>query len=87
MLLELLAVEKEKNYLQFFFLLFLKDFIYLFEKARAQVGARERGGEADSPISREPNTGLGSQDPGIMTWAEGRHLTNWATQVSMQVLF
>ena len=21
-----------------------------------------------------------SQDPGIMTWAEGRHLTYWATQ-------
>ena len=24
---------------------------------------------------------VGIQGPGIMTWAEGRHLMNWATQV------
>ena len=33
---------------------------------RGLGGAREREGQADSPLSREPN-GAASQDPGIMT--------------------
>ena len=38
--------------------------------------------EAGSSLSREPNVGgTQSQDPEIMTWAKGRHLTDWATQV------
>ena len=44
-------------------LIFLKDFIYLFdrERERSQVGreaGREREEEAGSPLSREPNAGL-----------------------------
>ena len=41
-------------------------------------------GEADSSLSREPNTGTQSRNPRIMTWAEGRCLINWATQVPPQ---
>ena len=39
----------------------------------------EGEGEVGSPLSREPDArwrgGIGSQDPRIMAWAEGRHLT------------
>ena len=53
------------------------------EKACKQQGVAKEEGEADSPLSKEPPWGAQSQDPGIMSWAEGR----WATQVSMVVLF
>ena len=45
----------------------------------------EGEGEADSPLSREPEWDMiqGSKDPKIMIWAEGRHLTHWATQVPL----
>ena len=42
-------------------LLFFKDFIYLFDRERSQVGreaGREREREAGSPLSREPDVGL-----------------------------
>ena len=32
----------------------------------------EREGEVGSPPSRERQVGAPSQDPGIMTWVEGR---------------
>ena len=70
---------------------FKKDFIYLIHTHRTQAGGAAEGeGETGSPLSRESNSGLdpsqdpgipGSQDPRIMTWAEGRCLTNRATQV------
>ena len=28
-----------------------------------------------------------SQDPGIMIWAQGRHLTDWATQAPLPQIF
>lgn len=64
------------------YLLFL-DSIYLF--IREREGMRKGGteGEADSLLSREPNVGL---NPGT-TWAEGRHLTDWAIQVPPKCLF
>ena len=37
---------------------FLKDFIYLRKREHEQGGGAEREGEADSPLSREPNVGL-----------------------------
>ena len=55
----------------------LKDFTYLSE--------REREGEAGSPRNREPNVGLGPRTLGIMTGAEGRHLTDWSTQVPLKM--
>jgi len=52
-------------------LFYFKDSICLRERERgresAQVGEGPEGGEADSPLSREP-------DPEIMTWAQGRRL-------------
>ena len=41
------------------------------EREHEAGGGAEGKGEADSPLSRDPNVGLHSQDPGIMTWAEG----------------
>ena len=39
---------------------FFKDFFYLFERERAQAGGgAEEEEEAESPMSREPDTGLG----------------------------
>ena len=50
---------------------FFEDFIYLFDRERAQVGreaGRERGREAGSLLSREPDAGL---DPGTLgSWPE-----------------
>ena len=40
---------------------FFEDFIYLFGRARSQVGreaGREREREVGSPLSREPDAGL-----------------------------
>ena len=67
---------------------FLK-ILFIWERVRVWVGVAE-GREADSPLSREPpSTGLKprtlSQDPRIMTWTEGRSLTNWATQVPQNI--
>ena len=70
----------------FFFLKIL--FIYLRERVSAQAGEEAEGeGEVDSLLSREPDVGAWSQDPGIMTWAEGRCLTDWATQAPLGHFF
>ena len=47
------------------------------ERESTQAGGAaeaEREEGAGSPLSREPNMRSRSQDPGIMTWAKGRHL-------------
>ena len=73
------------------FVLILKNilFIYLtnWERKRAQAGERAGEGEADSPQSREPDTGLDTRTIRIMSWAEGRCLTYWATQAPPKVVF
>lgn len=60
---------------------FKKNSIYL----RKSVGGRSRGRgrEAGSRIPSEQRAGCRtlSRDPGVIIWAEGRHLTDWATQV------
>ena len=80
----MLLLSKLLNRLFFYF--FFKDFIYLFDRERSQVGReagrereRERGG---SRLSAEQRAWCGtrSQDSEIMTWAEGSGLTHWATQ-------
>ena len=60
-------------------------FIYLFERDSAyKQEERESKGEnsSDSPLSRAL-----SQDPGIMAWADGRRLTDWANQVPLMLGF
>ena len=54
--------------------------MYLFEREKARAstsrgGGAEGEGEANSPLSEEPDVGL-SLNPGIMTWAKDRCLTN-----------
>ena len=43
----------------------------------------EGGGEVDSPTEQGAWGRALSQDPGIMTQAEGTRLTNWATQAPL----
>ena len=57
---------------------------------RAREGTQAGGvgkEEAGSQQSREPDAEAQSQDPEIMTWAEGRWLTDWATQALQYSLF
>ena len=72
----------------FFFL----DFIYLFERERQQIRKSEHEwGEGQKHKERDKQTpcqagsqvwcGAQSQNPRIMTWAKGRSLTDWTTQV------
>jgi len=61
--------------------------IYLRERVHAH--AHERGGregqkERDKQTPRWVWTW--SQDPEVMTWAEGRRLTDWATQAHQKTL-
>jgi len=58
----------------YFFLKIL--FIYSWETER------ERQREKQAPKEQRARCGTRSQDPGIVTWAEGRRLTDWATQAS-----
>ena len=57
-------------------------------------GGAEREGDTESEtgsrlwaVSTEPNAGLKLTNREIMTWAEVGHLTDWATQVPLKVLF
>ena len=76
---------KSTNPNSFFNVLFLFLRFYLFtwdrERARAKWGTEE---EAGSPLSMGLILGLNPRTPKIMTWAEGRCLTNWTTQMSPQ---
>ena len=71
-------------------ILFFTDFIYfdrVWARERAQAGgAAEREGKVGSSLNREPHEGTQCQDPKIMTWAEGRCLTDWATQAPSIVI-
>ena len=72
--------------------LFFK-FIYFWERhSMSGVGA-EREGDTESKedsrlgtLSTEPDTGLKLMNCEIMTWAEVKCLTNWATQVPQDSL-
>ena len=71
----------------FLFFIFLKIFIYLFicqrERERASTGRQSGRGRSRLPAEQGARCGTRSQDAGIMTWAEGSRLTNWATQESL----
>ena len=65
-------------------------FIYFWDRERQSMngGGAEREGDTQSEagsrlwaISPEPHAGLELTDREIMTWAEVRCSTNWATQV------
>ena len=75
---------------------FLKNFLFLmfiFETVPSGGGA-EREGDTESEtgsrlwaVSTEPDAGLELTDREIMTWAEVGCLTNWATQVPLDLTF
>ena len=81
-------------FILFYFILFFYFFIFLFyfilfylfiwEGARGSTsrGSSRRRGRSRLPTEQGPRCGAQSQDPGIMTCAEGGGLTDWATQVS-----
>ena len=65
-------------------------FIYFWDRERQSMnrGGAEREGDTESEmgsrlwaVSTEPHAGLELTDREIMTWAEVRRLTVWATQV------
>ena len=77
----------------FFFLFFSFLRFYLFiwqrERARAQAArvAVRRRGRSRLPMEQGAQCEAQSQDPGIMTRAEGWHWTNWATHAPLHLLF
>ena len=55
--------------------------------AQAQAVGKRGEREANSLPSREPDMELDPQNPEIVTWAKGGHLTNWATQAPLSQSF
>ena len=67
--------------------------VYFWERESASRGGAEREGDTESEtgsrvwaVSTEPDVGLKLTDCKIMTWADVRRLTNWTTQVPLEVL-
>ena len=65
-------------------------FIFERETERVWAGQGQREGDTESKagsglwaVSTEPNPGLKPTNCEIMTWAEVRHLTDWATQETL----
>ena len=83
----------ERQYLIHLFILitlmFLKIlFIYLTEREPESPswGRREGRGRSRLPTEQGAGCRAPSQDPGVMTWAKGRCLTDWATQAPLITL-
>ena len=80
-------MDKERFFIFFIFLRLIDWLIWERQKERAWVrrGGRGRMRESSSTLPTEHRTwhGARSQHPGIMTWAKGRHLSDWATQVPL----
>ena len=74
-------------YRQLFF--FLKIFIYLRHSKRERVRGGHTGrGRSRLPAEQGASHTAGSQNLEIMTWAKGRCLTDWATEVPhIQMVF
>ena len=79
-----------------FDILFFLMFIFDRERDRAWVGKgqREREGDTESEtgsrlraVSTEPDAGLELTDREIMTWAEVRCSTDWATQAPLYLFY
>ena len=72
--------------------IFLKIFIYLFERDRDSEREREPGRRGEdrkrSTFFAEQGAWCGAQfqDPEITTWAEGRHLTNRVTYMPLRLI-
>ena len=75
--------------LPFFFSLFNRFYLFVWQRERAQAGgAADRGRGRNRPSEKQGAwCGAQSQDPRIMTWAEGRRLTDWVTQAPLLPTF
>ena len=64
----------------------IKKIIYLFGREWAPAGGgAERGGRGKQTLTQQgARCGAQPQDPGLMNWAEGRHLTDWVTKASLE---
>ena len=70
---------------------FRKDFIYLFDREKEQkheqVGRVAGRGRSRCPNEQRARCRDRSQNPEIMTWAKGRCLTDWDTQIPPSIYF
>ena len=57
------------------------------EQASTSKGEQQREREKQLPPEQGAWHGAQFQDPGIMTWAEGKHPTSWATQAIPSLVF
>ena len=57
--------------------------MYLLEREQ-ELERAQREREKQTPNRVGSWCEAWSRDPGVMTWAKGRHLTNWATQVPQE---
>ena len=87
----IVVVAGDDHFILFYFFNFLNVFIYFWERERETEHEWGRGrkieGDTESgagsrvwAVSTEPDVGLELTDCEIMTWAEVRRSTNWATQ-------
>ena len=84
--------DKENMLAHFIFFFIFLTFIYISRDSVSGGGA-EREGDTESvegsrlwTDSTEPDAGLKLTDREIMSWAEVRRLTDWATQVPLHTL-
>ena len=69
---------------------FFKKRFYLFESERGRKYKWRKGrgrGKSRLPFEQGARCGAWSQNPEMMTWAKGRHLTAWNTQAPQNVSF
>ena len=57
-----------------------KDSLFIWDKGSTEAGEAAGRGKSRLPTEQGAQCGTRFQDPKIMTWAEGRHLTDWAIQ-------
>ena len=84
--LRYLEQRKKNKYWKFAFF-FKILFIYLTETQWDREYKQWEREKQVFPLRREPDAGLDSQAPGIMTWAKEQMLNNWATQAPLEVSF
>ena len=68
--------------------------MFIFKRQSMSGGGAEREGDTESEagsrlwaVSTEPHAGLEPTNHEIMTWAEVRGLTDWATQAPQEKAF
>ena len=63
-------------------------YVFIYLRQRAEVRRKVKGRGRNRLLAHQgAQIGVWSQDPGILTWAQGRHFTYWATQVPQKFPF